>query len=599
MGLLQKAVETFDCHNAYVGVVREGHHVLPPISHIVTSAQLEITLDPDGRFVDAAAFDKNAPKVIIPVTEESAGRTSAPAAHPLCDQLGYLTPLQEKKYKLYLDGLRAWAQSPYSHPKLRPILQYVQSGTILDDLASLALIQCDAHGLPANEKALVCWRIVGLDESQPTACWMDTSLMHAYVQYILAQKQTQEKQLCLICGEMVPAGTNHPKGIIPINGNAKLISANDANGFTYRGRFDQDIQAASIGFEASQKAHCALRWLAAEQGIQVVYGGRTFLTWNPQGKKVCSAVGIFRKNTAARVIPSDYKQDLLDTLNGMRTTLSPAEGVVIAAFDAATTGRLSLTYYNELPGSDFLQRLYDWDLTCCWLNGAFGIQSPYLKQIVDCAFGTQRTEKNQTRMVTDDRILREQMQRLVACRIDKARIPRDFVTALANRASTPHAYEVNVWRRILFTACAVLNKYETDRKGMNVLSWELLKKDRSFQYGRLLAVMERLELDYYNKSGEDRLTAAIKAMPEFRRRPWNIYERVNRHLTQAYLPRVERWQRERYARMKDEITGILREFPQEELNRPLDDIYLMGYDLQHAEFFKSKKTTEESEEEQA
>ncbi len=38
---------------------------------------------------------------------------------------------------------------------------------------------------------------------------------------------------------------------------------------------------------------------------------------------------------------------------------------------------------------------------------------------------------------------------------------------------------------------------------------------------------------------------------------------------------------------------ILRSFPEEELNQPLEDIYLMGYDCQRNEFFKSKEEKEE------
>ena len=53
MGLLQKACETYDCHASFAGQLREGHETLAPISHILTSAQIEITLDQDGNFVNA------------------------------------------------------------------------------------------------------------------------------------------------------------------------------------------------------------------------------------------------------------------------------------------------------------------------------------------------------------------------------------------------------------------------------------------------------------------------------------------------------------------------------------------------------------------
>ena len=61
MGLLQKACETYDCHASLAGKLREGHETLPPVAHILTSAQIEITLDQDGNFVNARAVDKTEP----------------------------------------------------------------------------------------------------------------------------------------------------------------------------------------------------------------------------------------------------------------------------------------------------------------------------------------------------------------------------------------------------------------------------------------------------------------------------------------------------------------------------------------------------------
>lgn len=108
-------------------------------------------------------------------------------------------------------------------------------------------------------------------------------------------------------------------------------------------------------------------------------------------------------------------------VSGMETTPAAQHpnGVVIAAFDAATTGRLAVTYCNELTGSDFLDRLYAWDTTCCWQNGPYGIQAPDLYDIVRFAFGTLRENK----MEVDERVRGRQMQRLIACRVDKAMFP--------------------------------------------------------------------------------------------------------------------------------------------------------------------------------
>lgn len=591
MGLLNKAVETYDCHRAYAGVAREGHEMLLPIAHIAAKAQIEITLDPDGKCVEARAVDQSEGKIAIPATEASAGRSGKkPPAHPLCEKLKYMTGDDAELYAGYVQQLTQWTESAYSHPKLFPILKYVKSGSILQDLVQHGLIQLNENGRPEKDDVLIRWRVVGLDDTASASCWLDKTLFDAFINWYLDKKAGGERAVCMITGEVEPRAEQHPKGVIAKDGNAKLISANDKSGFTYRGRFSEDWQAATVGYEASQKAHNALRWLAAEQGARAVLGGRTFLCWNPQGVQVCSPLGAFGRHMEPKVKPSDYRSELQNTLNGYRTKLKPTDGVVIAAFDAATTGRLALTYYNELMGVDFLQRLCDWDMHCCWNNRVYGIQSPGLLQIINFAFGTQRADGGKAKkMRADDPVVRQQIQRLIACRVERAKMPVDIVKALVQRASNPEAYDIELWRRMVYIACAVLNKFLFDHGGEDVMSWELNKHDRSFQFGRLLAVMERAEQDFYERIEGQRQTNALKAMSAFRQRPFHIYERVNRQLNQAYLSRIKPWQKQRYERLKGEIIAILQTFPEDELNRPLEDIYLMGYDCQRNAFYQPKE----------
>lgn len=594
MGLLQKAVETYDANSALVGVYREGHDPLAPIGHTLTSAGIEIILNQDGDFFSARKVDKSEPKILIPVTEASSGRTSAPAAHPLCEQLKYVAPKHEVEHTLYLKQLRAWAESENSHPFLPPILTYVEGGTVLSDLQQSGILD---GGGKLDEKLLVRWRIVGFQEEE-SACWKNRDLFRAFIRFYGERAAEKETALCMIEGKPLPVAVQHPKGIIPINGNAKLISANDSSGFTYRGRFCADWQAATISYTASQKAHNALRWLVSEQGVREFAGNRIFLCWNPQGKKLPQVMRRLRSNDAEpKTIPSDYRKTLQSTMLSFREDmqLKGTEIAVVAAFDAATTGRLALTYYNEVSLSCFLGRMQDWDAKCCWYAGKYGIQAPNLIQIVDCAFGTLRGSF----LETDDRIQRQHLQRLLSCKLDGGILPWDIVQALVQRASAPMAFgEKNekIWRRVMHTACAAIQKYRYDiKQGGNEMAWELDKKDRSFQYGRLLAAMERAEADYYYKIQEQRQTNAIKFMAEFRQRPWTVFERINRQLHQAYLTRIDPWQVSRYERLVGEICGILRQFPEADLNRTLEDIYLMGYELQRNTFFK-KNETEETEE---
>lgn len=593
MGLLQKAVETYDANAKLIGVYQAGRDPLAPIGHSLTNADVEITLNAQGAFLSARKVEKTEPKILFPVTEDSSGRTSGLAPHPLCDQLKYITCTNEKAHTLYLQTLRAWMESPHSHPFLLAVFSYAEDGSILNDLAGAGLLQDAEH---YDEKWMICWRVHGFADEEP-ACWKNRKLFASFADYYCERISARDRKFCMVEGKPKAAAMQHPKGMIPVNGNAKLISANDASGFTYRGRFSEEWQAASVGYIASQKAHNAIRWLASDQGVYEFSGNRIFLCWNPQGEAIPKPMRRLRGvETEVTRKPSDYQEQLKATLLSLRKErqLKDTDSAILVSFDAATTGRLAVTDYNELSLDVFLERMRMWDAHCCWYAGKYGIQAPDLFQIVECAFGTPRGSS----LAIDDRIQRHHLQRLLDCKVDGGVFPRDMVSALAERASMPLAYEEAVWRRILHTACSAIQKYRYDTKqGGDEMAWELDKKDRSFQYGRLLAVMDRAEQDYYYKTQEKRQTNAIKFMNEFRLRPFFVYERVNRHLHQAYLDRVEPWQADRYERLTGEIMGIIREFPEEELNKPLSDLYLMGYELQRNTFFEKNETSEEKEEE--
>ena len=92
MGLLQKAVETYDAHAAQVGEVQEGHEVLAPVGHTTKSAAYEITINQDGAFCSARIVTKGEPKIIVPATEDAEGRSGKKAdqyPYPLSDKLKY------------------------------------------------------------------------------------------------------------------------------------------------------------------------------------------------------------------------------------------------------------------------------------------------------------------------------------------------------------------------------------------------------------------------------------------------------------------------------------------------------------------------------
>ena len=597
MGLMKQAYDTYCAmEKQYVGVYGEAAEPLVPVSHQIAKADLEITLDSEGNLLDARQVDPKEATTIIPVTEQSAGRTGDTCcAHPLCDQLRFFSPRYPAKYEAYLTQLHRWEGSPYSHPKLSAIAGYVEKGSILEDMSRLGLISLDEKGMPTKEKLLVRWRVEAGTEGNVAACWQDRTLFQAFIDYYAAG-QKSDPVYCMVSGKNALPANQHPKKIINICANAKLISANDTSGFTYRGRFQTDAQAMTMSYEASQKIHSALHWLSANQGIAI--GGRTFLCWNPQGIEIPKPQATFlRGNTANQVKYSDYRKALSETLRGWKETIPADAGAVIAAFDAATSGRLALTYYSELPASDFLERLHNWDALCCWNHDPFGIQAPSLYQIANCAFGTVRTSGNQTKLESDDRILRQQVQRLLSCRVDKGKMPADIARAAAAKASNLQIMDTQLRETVLSTACAVLRKYyyDWDREEWN-MSLEPEKKDISYQYGRLLAVFEKIERDTYDKD-EQREPNAIRMQSVFAKRPRYASRILWEQLKKAYYPHLKPWNRVKYDRLIGEIIEQISDLPQAEHEEALKDTYLFGYYLQKKALYTSDKTENSQEEE--
>ena len=596
MGLLQRAVETYDAYERLsdgIGAYRsEEREPFAPVAHIVTGAKICIVITVDGLFERAEKVDR---KIIIPVTQQSAGRTRAIASHGLCEQVGYIVPGNEEKHTAYMEQLKKWCESPFVHPKAKAVLRYLERGTVKEDLAAAAVLDGEFDEVK-NEKDLICWDIIGT-ETGDGRVWTDSSVMQSWIDFYLDQiSKDGSSDYCYISGQCETAANQHLKGIVSSNGNAKIISANDDSNFTYRGRFEYPQEAESVGYLSSQKAHNTLKWLISNQGIPG--GERTFVCWNPKGAavpKINSPLLQKFGDEPKAYKPAVYGKEIAKKIEGYKVSLPDNEDVIIAGFDAATSGRLAVTYYNELKASDFLRRLEYWDETCCWYDNSWGTESPLLFDIIRVAFGTQRGNDEKARIEVDSKIVGSQMQRLLFSRIDKSLFPMDIMVAVRRKADNLQIYSVQNRRKILFTACAVVRKYHIDHlKEEWSMALEPERSDRSYQFGRLLAVMEKAERDTYDEVSSSRETNAIRMQPVFVQRPGYAAKIVLEKVKVAYYPRLKESSRLYYEKLIGEIMEQISGFPSEDYDKPLSETYLMGYYLQKNALY-AKKTADVTE----
>jgi len=652
MSWIQKLYDTYE--NCY-GSPQFADHPLLPVSHTIQQAHVEITLDGNGNFRRAKIVPKE--ETVLPATEKSAARTSGEAPHPLCDKVQYCGsdyPKHGGKKKSYYSGyveqLTRWCKSEFFHQKAVAVLKYVQRGTVVSDLIHEKILHVAPNGvlltawksdLPAPEifkyltakegerdqgDALIRWRVEILGDPVPET-WKDTSLRNAWIQFdsdqsqphgvdtVLESKTTPDKRgeehkpqhgLCMVTGKTMLLATNHPKRLRHGGDGAKLISSNDADGYTFRGRFLSAEEACGVGFEVTQKAHSALRWLIGRQSFRS--GDQVVVAWAISGKSLpdpfANSAKIFGLESGQEDTTSAYQGDagqafavrLKKYIAGYRAQLGSTDEIVVMALDSATPGRMAITYYRELTGSEFLERLQAWHESYAWHQN-FGkdlkfVGVPAPREIADVAYGRQVEGKS------GEKLRKATVERLLPCIIDGRPIPRDLMESIVRRTVNRSGLEKWEWEKNLGIACALFRGHHKQRSYQMAL--EESRTSRDYLFGRLLAVAERIEQIALYVTKEPRDTNAAKLMQRFADHPCSTWRTIELSLA-PYKTRLRSKRGPFLKKMEKLIDEIVGAFGgQDFMNEAgLSGEFLLGYHCQRAMWFKSDPDeTEESTEKQ-
>jgi CRISPR-associated protein Csd1 len=637
---IQNLYETYENLQSMIGAGSIENKVpLLPICHTTQKAQIEIVLDENGNFERASVVPKDTARTIIPCTESSAGRTSGPVAHPLCDKLQYVAAdykayggEKESLHKLYLDELTKWVEGGAPN-KVRLIYEYVQQGKVITDLVAHKILFADQRNRlliqrpdekdknarldifdllpgrsdPKTDKllswqadAFVRWK-VEVPNDLESAVWNDQEIIRSWIDYYSSTKK--KKALCYVTGEESFSADQHPAKLRNDGDKAKIISSNDMQGFTFRGRFFKAHQAATVGFDATQKAHFVLRWLIARQGYNRY--GLAIVAWATSGKPVPQPTddpqALLWDNAPTEDDLTVYTAQelavrLRNRIAGYGKALDKTDEVVVMALDSATTGRLAITYYRGLTGSDFLQRIDEWHKSCEWLHRYGEVQdkqsgktlknvpfvgAPAPADIAEAAYGSR----------VDDKLKKATVKRLLPCIVDGQPIPRDLVESVVRRASNRVGMGGWEWNKTLSIACALFRKL---RKGKETydMSLDETRDSRDYLYGRLLAIADVLEERTLSEAEKNRPTNATRYMQQFSQRPFRTWKQIHELLT-PYLMR----QGEKASYYKGLIGQVEALFAPDDFvsNKPLTGEYLLGYYCQRQKMWEKKDKSASNE----
>ncbi len=649
MSWLEKCYETYENCQQEIGIQKfqaEGdkrsYVPLLPVAHTTQLVNIEVELDQNGNFQDARLLAKDEQTTIIPCTEESSARTSGIVPHPLVDKLQYIAAdypayggTKKSGWNLYHTQLQDWCSSPYADAKVCAVLRFLEKGCLVASLVKKHILFLDENGkMPTkwtgskDEKpkiletlasadqteSFVRFRVGGIDLAQ------DEAVRESFIHYY--EMKQQRVDYCTVQGKQMAVSTLSPYKIRNPGDRAKLISSNDSTNYTYRGRFVTAEQALSIGYETTQKAHSALRWLISKQGCS--NGDQTIVVWGTKGEPIpditadsmdlgddfAAAFAQLGQPQLPPATESEYAERFNKAIQGYGKALDEKANTVVMILDSATQGRLSIRYYRELAGSELMKNITDWHRNFAWkLNyrsapeSAEPGQKPKWKRvsfwgapspadIAKAAYGEK----------ADKKIIQQTVERLVPCITEGKYLPRDLMLSAVHRATAGIGLEPWEYQKTCGIACALIcGYYHRNKKEDFVMTdgkyVDETIDDRSYLFGRILACAEQIERRVQSQTGETRPTNAERLRLVFVQRPAKTTALLQQKLT-PYLNRMRAngvSRDKRYSTLQ-ELVGRLG--AEKYTNKPLNELYLLGYACQMMDFREenaayNKNTAEE------
>lgn len=645
------------------------HYALMPYYHVKQNVQIIVTINDKGDFVSARlARDGNGKLkslfVTVPATNDSASRAGKyPSAHPLSDKIQYLAKSYQQVYENhdfhaeYIGLLKNWAESNSSHKKVKAVLEYLTTHDLIEDLVKSNILILNEDGILATPKnaseysesifailnkkdgydtydqgsAFVVWEVIDSDLTTVDVIetWKDNNLFIAWQNYYASLDS--KDGFCHITGKNTALASKHPKGILRSSNNAKLISANDMDGFTFRGRFTDDknsikngYQAVNISAEVTEKAHSALAWLLTSQGHEE--SGQAMVAWAIDGSKIPQpykpivpqaviedAWGDFDSEEFADIDDSDeieeqssklhhhkdigsqFAHNLKKTMQGYRQKLTDNDQISVISLDSATPGRMAVTYYYEAMPDDYLTAIADWYDNFAWYAFYFDketnqkrmtIQAPTPYQIAVSAYGSR----------VSDAVKKQVVSQVLPVIVEGhyRQIPKTLMDLCVKHACNPLGLENWEWEQNLSVACSLYrgyyNRLKNDKKRSYTVALQENYTSRDYLYGRLLAIAEDIESLALYVAGENRVTTAQRYMQQFANRPFSTWRNIELSLD-PYMKRLKNNRPDYLFNKQNLLNDVMSKFDINDFNNntPLSGEFLLGYHCQKMAFYLAKQ----------
>ena len=651
MNLINALLETYDYALANDLVdnhkIAGGGQVLLPVYHSNkrSSGQdiFEIRIDSNSNAIGGRFLSKDE-VIVFPITEESIIRSGSKIApHATCDELSYLADrINPEKNNEYLEGIKKlldFEKEGFNYENYRIIGEYILKNSIfndfiehfldgkehsLDEKFNLEYDEIDSNG-KTNKKSLNLSKIfitfkIEKIMAGDVSTTKDKGLHEFYISYIEKTSRSEEKmRLCNVTGESGYCVARH-RGII---GNAKLISISNKNE-TYFGRLKNGEDIYSISYRASQKVHNMVKYFLDSEDHKSYIGENAYLiNWlsqdlNRGGLDLVSNVnsneiddeedGDEIEEITAEKLGGRLSAQLGEYFLGKDRSFATKGDFYILIVEKISNGRVSIKYFRRLSRSEAYERVSRWYESTDWRFGKTR-RSPTIYQIVNFIYGEENSQGFLS--CENKKLMRSGIERLIPCITESKKIPKDISRAAFYKLSQKRSYK-KAWNMALNVGCSVIKKYKYDYESSpnqsNLINPDLisevkqLKESRSYYYGKLMAIYEKIELDATkirldeddNKEGKSyRVTNSDRLWNSMIRNPEKTMSILESKI-KPYIFNLKKRSPGSYVYYDKLITSIVVEIQEIDqakgkLKSSLNEDFVFGYYYQKNELYKSKK----------
>lgn len=550
--------------------------ILPIFHHNIRSNGsnvLEIVLDAEGKASQIQIIPKDV-YVIFPITEESLNRTSGARAHPICDDMQYLSSsLAPTKYKNYCETNDAWTEAMIQELKalaagahedlihfimdiqdlirnydiLEVTRELLQKSYFCEVTANANIIKIELPSSDGKEKAK--YKTLDLSKAfitfrkhfaDPQKKDLDISrskaLHETHIKYIQGLKAQNAKALdfCDVSGLQAYC-TNTCRGIM---GKSKIISVSN-NTEAYKGRLRQKEDVYRIGAETSEKIFLMLKFfLEHKENSQYLYDNTTAVIWfakdllNERAFDVSNPVAtdddLFSFwDQSAEANKTDDEGYVTQSLSNPATarwkkllmgqeSLSQTDEedfFYLMIINKIVPGRMSIQAAKTIPLTIFVDNLRKWRNSCFWprWNGKARAYQNETPKTWEMIYMIYGIEEDGQIELRNEKLKALAFKRLLPTILDGRPLPADFARRMFTNFTKRVSYP-KTWARVVNMTCALVNKRRRDQ-GLEGRS-SMLEKDkqtRDYLYGRLLAICEKIEVDAMTSQSDKKVTSDKKS----------------------------------------------------------------------------------------